>query len=224
MALHDFDLLGPVDVVHIVKELLGVGGNPVEPLLHVSLLNGIARTFAGPVAQDLLIGQHCLAAWTPVDRRVVAVDEARLVELQEDPLCPPDVRGVVALHRPAPVVDGTDPPQRVREGLNVGVGVDSGVSTGLDGRVLGRQPEGVEPDGRQHTISPHGAVADQEVAHRVVPHVTHVGRTARVRIHREHVEGRAGVVVVDLIGALVGPPLLPAGLDALGVVALGHRR
>ena len=39
---------------------------------------------------------------------------------QEDPLCPPDVRGVVALHRPAPVVHGTDPSQRVREGLNVG--------------------------------------------------------------------------------------------------------
>ena len=224
MALHDLDLLGPVHAVHVVKELLGVSGDPVEPLLHVSLLDRVARAFAGAVAQDLLVGQHCLAARTPVDRCVVAVDETRLVELQEDPLGPPDVRRVVALHRPAPVVDGADPPQRGREGLDVGVGVDPGVSTGLDGRVLGRQPEGVESDGRQHAVSPHGAVADQEVAHRVVAHVPHVGRTARVRVHREHVEGRAVVVVVDLVSALVGPPLLPAGFDGLGVVALGHRR
>ena len=224
VALHDLDLLGPVDAVHVVKELLGVSGNPVEPLLHVSLLDRIARAFTSAVAQNLLISQHCLAAWTPVDRCVVAVDEARLVELQEDPLGPPDVGGVVTLHHPAPVVDGADPPQRSREGLDVGVGMDPGVSTRLDGRVLGRQTKGVEPNGRQHPVSPHGAVADQKVSHRVVANVTHVGWTARVRIHGEHVEGRSVVVVVDLIGALVGPPLLPAGLDGLGVVALGHRR
>ena len=36
------------------------------------------------------------------------------------------------------------------------------------------------------------------------------------------IEGRPRVVVVDLVGALVAPPLLPAALDLLHVVAIGH--
>ena len=93
---------------------------------------------------------------------------------------------------------------------------------GLDGRVLGRETERVEPDGRQHPIAPHGAVPDEQVAHGVVADVAHMSRTTRVGVHGEHVVGRPGIVVVDLVCAFVEPVLLPAGLEGLGVVAVGH--
>ena len=138
VALHDLDLFGPVHGVHVVQELLGVVGDPVEPLLHVAALDQVSRAFAGAVAEYLLVGQHGLAAGTPVDRSGVAVDEAGFVELQEDPLRPAHVGRIVAADHASPVVDRADATQRSREGLDVGFGVDPRVGACLDGGVLGR--------------------------------------------------------------------------------------
>ena len=130
--------------------------------------------------------------------------------------------GVVAAHLAAPVVDRPEPLQAGLELLDAGVGEDPGMDPGLDGGVLGRQAEAVEPDGAEHGVALHGALADQQVTEGVVADVALMGGAARVGVHAEHVVGRARVVVVDLVGAVVGPAPLPFGLDRLGVVLLCH--
>ena len=102
------------------------------------------------------------------------------------------------------------------------VGEDPGMGAGLDGRVLGGQPEAVEPDRAQHGVAGHGPLADDQVPEGVVADVALVGGAARVGIHAQHVQRRPGVVVVDLIGAISGPAVLPLLLDRLWVVRLCH--
>ena len=91
VALHREHAVGPVERVEVVEQLLGVVGDPEEPLLEVAHLHEVARALAGAVGQDLLVGQHGLAAGAPVHRRGRAVGQARLEEAQEDPLGPADV-------------------------------------------------------------------------------------------------------------------------------------
>ena len=100
VPLHQLDLLGPFHGVEVVKELLGVSGYPVKPLLHVAVFDRVGRAFAGAVGQDLFIGQHRLAARAPIDRRLAPVGQTGPVQLQEDPLSPFDVTGIVARKAP----------------------------------------------------------------------------------------------------------------------------
>ncbi len=224
VALHDLDPLGPVEGVQVVEELVGVVGDLEEPLLEVALDDDVARAVTGAVGVDLLVGQHGLAARAPVDRRLLAVGQARLQEAQEDPLGPADVLGVVAAHLPPPVVDRAQPLDGLLQLGDAGIGERPGVDAGLDGRVLRRQAEGVEPHRAEDGVAVHRPVADDEVAEGVVPHVALVGRPAGVGVHAEGVEGRARVVGLDLVGALVPPPGLPLLLYLLDVVGLGHAR
>ena len=127
-----------------------------------------------------------------------AVGEARFEEAQEDPLGPADVTRVVAADLAAPVVDRTEAPDAGLELVDAGVGERPRVRLVLDRGVLGGQPEAVEAHRRQHAVALHRAVADDQVAERVVADVAHVRRPARVRVHAEDVERRARVVVVDL--------------------------
>ena len=70
VALHGHDPLGPVELVEVVEQLLGVVGDLEEPLLEVALLDQVAGALARAVGQDLLVGQHGLAAGAPVHRRL----------------------------------------------------------------------------------------------------------------------------------------------------------
>ena len=177
VALHGLDPLGPVEIVEGVEQLVGVLGDPEEPLLEIALVDDVAGALAGAVGQHLLVGQHGLAARAPVDRGLGAVGEAGFEQPQEDDLVPPDVLGVVAADLAPPVVDGAEP--GAATGLQLGdpgVGEDPGVRARLDGRVLGRQAERVEAEGREHAVPEHGPVADEQVAEGVVADVALVGR------------------------------------------------
>ena len=77
VALHGLDPLGPVEVVQAGQELVGVVGDPEEPLLEVALDDQVAGALAGAVGEDLLVGEHGLAARAPVDRGVGPVGQAR---------------------------------------------------------------------------------------------------------------------------------------------------
>ena len=220
VALHGLDPLGPVQIVDVVQQLLGVVGDLEEPLLQVLALDQVARPLAGAVGQDLLVGQHGLAARAPVHGRLRPVGQAGFQELQEDPLGPAHEGGVVALDHPAPVVGRPQAQQGRGQLLDLGFGERPRMLAGLDGGVLGRQPEAVEADGREDGLAVHRPVADQQVPEGVVAHVAHVGRPARVGVHAQDVGLRAGVVVVDLVGPLVPPTGLPAGLDLRRLVRL----
>ena len=184
----------------------------------------VARALAGAVGEHLLVGQHRLAAGAPVDRGVGPVGQAGVQQAQEDDLVPMDVGRVVAADLPPPVVDGTQAVQRLLQLGDAGLGEDPRMGARLDGRVLGRQAERVEAEGREHGLALHGLVPDHQVAEGVVAHVALVGRAGRVGVHAEGVEGRSRVVVVDLVGPLVAPALLPLALDRLDVVGPCHRR
>ena len=158
----------------------------------------------------------------PVDRGGGPVGEARLQQLQEDDLVPLDVLGVVAADLPPPVVDGPERDDRLLQLGDPGVGEDPGVGAGLDGGVLRRQAERVEAERGQHGLTQHGAVADQQVAEGVVADVAHVGGPRRVGVHGQDVGRGARIVGVHLVGALVGPALLPFLLDFDDVVGPCH--
>ena len=87
-----------------------------------------------------------------------------------------------------------------------------------DRRVLRREAERVESERGEDGVTEHRLVADEDVAEGVVADVTLVRGTARIGVHAEHVVRRSGVVIVDLVGAPLGPLGLPAVLDLGEVV------
>ena len=122
----------------------------------------------------------------------------------------------------APVVDGAEAAERRRELGDPGLGEDPRMGPGLDGGVLGRQAEGVEPDRAEDALALHGLVADGQVAEGVVADVALVGRPRGVGVHAQRVELLPRVVVVDLVGALVVPVALPLALHRVDVVRACH--
>ena len=94
VALHRLDVLGPVDRVEVVEQPLGVVGDPEEPLLELPDLDEVPAALAAAV-DHLLVGEHRLVVRAPLDRRLLAVRETALEQLQEDPLGPAVVLGLV---------------------------------------------------------------------------------------------------------------------------------
>ena len=101
-------MLGPVDLVEVVEQPVGVVGDPEEPLLELAHLDLVPAALAAAV-DHLLVGEHGLVVRAPLDRRLLAVREAALEQLQEDPLRPAVVaRLVVASSR----IQSIEIPQR----------------------------------------------------------------------------------------------------------------
>ena len=91
VRLLDLDRLGQVDAAE-VEQLVGVLRDPQVPLVEVALLDLRAAAPAVAVgALDLLAGERPVVR-APVDRRLLAVGQAGLQELQEEPLVPAVVR------------------------------------------------------------------------------------------------------------------------------------
>ena len=111
VALHRLDVLGPVDRVEVVEQAVGVVGDAEEPLLELAQLDLVAAALAAAV-DDLLVGEHGLVVGTPVDGRLLAVGQAALEELQEDPLGPAVVARLVGGDLARPV--DRDPPRAER--------------------------------------------------------------------------------------------------------------
>ena len=103
VALHRQHALGPrLEQRHLVEQPVGVVGDPEHPLLEVPRLDLGAAALA--VAVDhLLVREHGLVVRAPLDRRRLAVGEARLVQLQEEPLRPAVVLGLVRRDLARPV-------------------------------------------------------------------------------------------------------------------------
>ena len=88
VALHGLDLLGPVlELVEIIQQFLGIGGDADEPLRNLASLD---RGIAAPATaiDHLLIGQHGRVFRAPVDCRHPLVGQPFLVEPGEEPLLP----------------------------------------------------------------------------------------------------------------------------------------
>ena len=221
VGLHLLHALGPAgQLLEVVKQLLRVGGDLDVPLLEVALLHlGVA---APAVALGhLLIGEHGLALGTPVDGVLLAVDEPALPQLLEDPLAPLVVVGLAGLHHAVEVVGEAHALHGGERLVHVLVGPGRSLGVVLDGRVLGRQAEGVEADGVQHIEAAHAGLARHGVADGVVARMSHVQVARGVREHLEHVLLGLGGVRVHGKEVLLVPRLHPAGLDGPRIVG-GH--
>ena len=124
--------------------------------------------------------------------------------------------GVVADDLPSPVVDGSELDDALLQLGDPRLGERPRMLAGLDGGVLGREPERVEPERGQDGLAVHRPVPDEEIAEGVVADVALVRRTARVRVHAKHVRRRARVVRVHLVGVLVGPALSASASLSVG--------
>ena len=227
VPLHRQHVLGPgLEEGHLLEERVRVVGDAEEPLLEALRLD--LRPAALAVAVDhLLVGEDGLVDRAPVDQRLLPVGEAGGEELEEDPLRPAVVGGLVARDLAVPV---DRPPHAVHllaDRGDVPLGDDARMAALPDGRVLGGEPEGVVAHRAQDLEAHAAADVREHVSERVVLHVPHVELARRVREHLEDV-GVRGVGppglgrVGDAERLLAAPRLLPLQLDCLGVVSL-HR-
>ena len=194
------------------------------PLLERARLDEAAAALAVPV-DHLLVREHGLVDGTPLDRRVLLVGESALVQLQEDPLRPAVVLGLVRRELARPVDRPAHPLHLPADRGDVALGHLARMAALADRGVLGGQAERVVAHRVQHGEAGPTALMAEHVAHRVVLDVPHVQLARWVRQHLEHVRGRrAARVRVDgirrLEGALGLPQLLPARLDRPRVVSL----
>ncbi len=93
VALHQFNRLGPVQIVESVKKPVGVIGYFEHPLADAFARHFGVAAVAKPVL-DFLVGKACLAGGAPVDGHLCFVGKPFLIELKENPLGPFVVVGV----------------------------------------------------------------------------------------------------------------------------------
>ena len=217
VALHRLDVLGPVDRVQVGEQAVGVVGDAEEPLLELAQLDLVAAALAAAV-DHLLVGQHRLVERAPLDRGLLAVGQAPLEELEEDPLGPAVVAGLVRAELAGPVDRDAPAVKPVPVGGDRLVGGHAGVHPGLDGVVLRRQPERVVAHRVQDAVTGAPVVVGDRVAQGIVLEVADVRLATGVREHLEHIGVVGGVVRVvgDLPRVLARPQLLPLGFDLGG--------
>ncbi len=138
----------------------------------------------------MLVGQNRLIDRIPVDPGILAVREALLVHLEEQPLVPLVVLGVGRVDHARPVEGCGITAHRRALLIDVVVGPRDGIQVALDGGVLGRKAEGVPPDGVKHVIAAVAPVAGNDVAERIRFRVPHVQVPRGVGEHVEHVLAR----------------------------------
>ena len=187
VPLHRDHVLRPgLEELEVVEQPLRVLGDPEEPLLELTELDERAAALAMPV-DHLLVREHRLVLGTPVDGRLVAVGEPALEELQEDPLRPAVVAGLVGAELSRPVDRDAPAHELLAEGPDRLLGRLPRRLAGLDRVVLGRQPEGVVAHRVHDPIAATAPEVGDCVAHRVGLQVADVGLARGVGQHLEHV-------------------------------------
>ena len=218
VGLHLLDALGPAgELLQVVEQLLRVLGDFEVPLLKVALL-GLGAAAPALALSDLLVGQNGLAGGAPVDRVLLAVDQALFPQLLKDPLTPAVVVGAAGLDHAIQIVGEAHALHRGERLVHVLIRPGGSLRVVLDGGVLGRQAKGIEADGMQHVVAAHAGLTGHGIADGVVARVAHVQVARRIREHLEHV--LLGLAVVGVDGKEVGvlPGLHPPGLNGLRVV------
>ena len=222
ICLHLLDALGPAgQLVEVIKQLLGVIGDLEVPLVELAALDGGMAAPARALL-DLLVGEHGLAVGAPVDGIGLAICQALLVHLEEEPLAPAIVVLLARDDRAVPIVGKAHALEARHLGVDVLEGPGGRMAMMLDGGVFGRQAKGVPSDGMQHVVAVHVQVARVDVTDGVVAHMTHVDVAARVREHLEHVLRRALGCLVKLEKLMLRPVLLPFGFDGMRIIRLVH--
>ncbi len=220
--LHGADLVRPaIQARQGVEQLLAVVGDLEEPLRQLAALDRSAGAPAAAV-DDLLVGQHRLVDRIPVDPGLLAVDQARLEEVEEHRLLMAIVARIAGRDLARPVDRQPHGLELGAHLLDIGMGPGGRMRALGHGGVLGRQAERVPTHRMENVVALRPLEPADHVAQRVVAHVTHVNPARRIGKHLEHV-----VLGPLCIGrGSEDPPIIPAslplGLDLLVRVTV-HR-
>ena len=191
VPLHHDDLLGPLGQrLEALQQLVGVRGDPEEPLLQIARHDRRPAAPAGAVDRPARWrARSCqLGHQLTVERLRYA--SAALEHLQEDPLVELVVVGQAGGDLALP---GVADAEALQLPLHVGDVVERRclrVRAGLDRGVLGRQAERVPAERVQHVEAAHPLHARHHVADDVVADVSDVRVSGRVREHLQAVELR----------------------------------
>ena len=230
MALHRADLIRPaVELIDVVQQLLSVLRDTEVVARNLLTLNHGAGTPAAAI-NHLLVGEHGLVHRVPVHHLSLAVGDAALQHLQEDPLIPAVVLRLAGRHFARPV---KGEPQRRHLRLHVSdVRVRPLRGRHLLGKrgVFSRQAEGI-PSHRSHdVVAAHTAVTVQHVIQGVVAYVAHVKLPGRIGKHRANIVFRFFMAggIKRMLDRAVDILCLPLGLnfrfDEFRRVGLTHWR
>ena len=137
VSLHYFDALRPVQTF-MLHQFISVFGDAEKPLLQIAPdyrgIASFAKTF-----DHLLIGQHRLAARTPVDRGFGPVSQTGFIQFQEKPLRPFIIFRQAGNNLAAPIMDSAHGFQLAAHVFDILHGPGEGMNTPFDGRIFGRQ-------------------------------------------------------------------------------------
>mmetsp|Transcript_1213 Transcript_1213/g.2220 ORF Transcript_1213/g.2220 Transcript_1213/m.2220 type:complete len:576 (+) Transcript_1213:1033-2760(+) len=205
-------------------QLVGVLGDLEHPLAQRQPLDRVRPALREPV-DHLLVGQHRAQRRAPVHQHLALRGQALLEELEEDPLGPLDVVEVGGGHLPVPVEGEAQALELALEVGDVLGGGLPGVRAGVDGVLLGGQPEAVPAHGVQHVQVLHAVVPGHDVRGGVALGVAHVQAGARgVWEHVQDVLLPLALAAHGLEGLVGLPVVLPFLLHLQVVELIGHRR
>ena len=90
VALHGEHLGRPLTLegVEVIEKTICVIGDAEVPLGELLLHHDGARALRGAIRHNLLVGQNGLVYRVPVDPAVLAIGQALVIHLQEQPLVP----------------------------------------------------------------------------------------------------------------------------------------
>ena len=198
VPLHRQDLVGPTrQTCGGVQKLVGVCGDPEEPLFEIAHLHRSATAPAAAV-DHLLVGQHGVAAGAPVDGRTPSIGQAPFEHPNEEPLVPLVVLGITGGELALPGVADTQPLELPLHVRDVVASRYLRMNPALDGGILGRQTESIPPKWVQHVVASHPLGACHHVADDVVAHVADMRVAGRIGEHLEAIEFRPRLVDGDL--------------------------
>ena len=207
-----------------VKQFLGVLRDVHVVAGNLALFDERAGAPATTV-DHLLIGENGLVHGVPVHDLGLAIRDAALQHLQEEPLVPAVIRGVARREFARPVDREA---QRVALRLhdaNVLVRPCSGSDLSFHRCVFGGQPKRVPPHRHQHVVALHPEGAHQHVVDRVVTYMAHVQLAGRIRQHRAGVVlafREAWIVFDDRVGVGRRPKGLRSGFNRFVVIRGFH--
>ena len=174
VALHGLHGVRPVvQLIQIVQQLIGVGGDFNKPLRDLFTLDfGVAAPAAA--VDNLLVGQYGLVVRAPVHRGGFFVHQAFFVQLGEELLLPAVVFRGAGRQLAAPVIAEAQHFELVFHVGDVVVGPRRWRGVVFYRRAFRRQTERIPANWLQDVFTQHTLIAGNHVADGVVTHVTHV--------------------------------------------------
>ena len=205
----------------IVQQFVGISGDAEEPLFQVFLDDRRAAAFAVAVfAPDLFARQGGVAVRAEIHRRHLAVGQAMLVQLDEEPLGPFIVFGIRRNRFAPPVEHGAHRSASGAHLLDILIGPLLRMDAALDGGIFSRQTEGVEAHGEEDVVAVHAHEAGACICRRHGIPVTDVQVAGRIRQHGQGVVLGFVGINIGMVQAIGFPFCLPFRFN----LGLGYSR